>query len=163
MNTTAVSSLAVKTAIDTYVPAYINNDYLALSDLSEGEGLDIILEALVAGDVQVRDYFLGLPNQYGIGGVAQAVSNLVLLLPAGQKRSLNSVLAFFSYEAGDTDYAVRLVELALAEDDEYTLAKLIKRVIQAGWAPEVLQEARNDCHAKVAEILEHDYPIKVEE
>ena len=145
---------SVKSAIDEYAKAYASDTM----DTVTGYQVDTIMFGLLSGDLQVRDYFLGLPLDYDLETATNIVSNLSASLPTGNKRHLYCALAMFAFEKGDTKGALDLLDICDSEAD-YSLSSLLRRAIQAGWESDAFVAMRNSCHAGVTEAMSEDEPI----
>ena len=145
----------VKVAIDTYAEAYESNNNEVVTD----KLVDTIITALTAGCLQTRDYLMGLPYTYDLNTSSDIVSALAFYLPEGETRHLYTVIAGFAYEAGDTDKAVFLINLSLDEDKDYSLAQLLKRVVDAKWNKLEFEIMRQTCHPKLIVAMESDSTI----
>jgi hypothetical protein len=140
---------------------------LALDQLCEefeerGMGVDRALVAKVLirlHDLQVRDYAMGL------GGI-ESVSTpegleilwamwrwLLRIAPSGYVAPVASVFALMTYERGDGALARRALDRALAENDEYSMALLLRRTFAAGWPPKNFTAMREELHPKICAAL----------
>jgi hypothetical protein len=54
-----------------------------------------------------------------------------------------------AYENGDGALAQKALDRALADDERYPLAGLLRRVFNAGWPPESFATMRAELHPKV--------------
>lgn len=97
-------------------------------------------------DIQVRDYALGL---LGNGKNILSALNYLLDKAPTDTTFINApacLLAALLYERGDSASAV--ITLSNAQH-HYSLAILLKRVMQAGWPPTSFTSLRADLHPKV--------------
>lgn len=99
-------------------------------------------------DIQVRDYALGLMNPNKAETLIPAVAYLLAVAPTDTIyiSAPATLLATLYYEMGNTEEA--LLTLSNAQED-YTLAKLLHRVIVAGWEPASFAALRAELHPKV--------------
>jgi hypothetical protein len=97
-------------------------------------------------DIQVRDYALGIINADNIKTINSALAHLVMVAPEGYDSPALTLLSVTYYEMGEEEKAKAILEKAEAE---YSLAKLLSRVFEAGWPKESFQEMRNQLHPKV--------------
>ena len=110
---------------------------------------DIHATALILwslGDVQVRDYALGLVESDNLDHHAQVWTNLALTAPKKYRSAPASILSAIRYEQRDKTEAVRWL---LHADSEYPLAKLLRRVYNAEWNFNALAGMRKELHPKV--------------
>jgi hypothetical protein len=70
-------------------------------------------------------------------------------------------LSAFYYELGATESAKEALSFALQLNADYGLAKLLYRVIEAGWDNSAMAKMRKELHPKVIEGLDSnaDTPI----
>jgi hypothetical protein len=54
-----------------------------------------------------------------------------------------------AYERGEGALAHKALDRAFADDDQYSLALLLRRVFTAGWPPESFTAMRAQLHPKV--------------
>lgn len=102
--------------------------------------------------VQVRDYALGyMPEVLGAG---EAIRFILTLHSVKEKTPATlSILSAFAWEAEEVEIAVNSVALAGSMDSDYSLAKLLSRVISAGWPSSAFATMRKELHPKVVEHL----------
>jgi len=116
---------------------------------------------LVNNDIQLRDFVMGISNDYH-NDTEKVVAWLETLIEAiGETKNayaLLTVLAMYYYEAGDTGRAILSLDLVQDFDPNYSLAQLIRRVIFAGWPQGSVASMRTQLHEKVrATILDAEY------
>ena len=152
--TASITRIEAKEAIDTFIRHYLNNNSADVS-------AEIIstVTAGVSTDIQVRDYLLGLSLDYPLPSLIEALSVMSEFIPEGQRSGIYSVLAAHVYQTGDENRAQEFLALALNEDDSYSLAKLLQRVINAGWPQGAFASMTEELHPKVVEGLD-DTPIE---
>lgn len=99
-------------------------------------------------DIQVRDYALGLMNPNEAETLIPALGYLLAVAPTDTIyiNAPATLLAALYYEMGNT--AEALLTLSNAQED-YTLAKLLHRVITAGWEANSFIKMRNSLHPMV--------------
>jgi len=119
----------------------------------EGRGAeDRELAARVIGrmsDIQVRDFSLGSHTEETADFYWQMWRDLLLIAPRGFVAPIASVFASMAYERGEGALAHKALDRALADDDQYSLALLLRRVFTAGWPPESFTAMRAELHPKV--------------
>jgi hypothetical protein len=107
------------------------------------------------GSPNFRDYVLGAPVlELGHHTAIKFIEAILPLVPNEADRvPFYTVLSSFYYEIGDTELAV--VSLATAQNlnPDYSLAKLLTRVIDAGWESAGITQMRQELHPKVVETL----------
>ena len=147
--TASITRSEAKVAVDTFITHYINNNSADVS----AETITA-LQAGVSKDIQVRDYLLGLSLEYPLPSLIEALSVMIEFIPEGSRSGIYSVLAAQVYQGGDTDRAQEFLALALDEDSSYSLAKLLQRVINAGWPEGAFAKMTEELHPKVVEGLD---------
>jgi Domain of unknown function (DUF4192) len=128
-----------------FITESLNNEI----DLT-GERLEAVILA-VNSDLQVRDWLVGLPNRWSIDEGIKFMQYMCIHAPAEDLVPFVTVQAMYHYEQGDTEKAIMLTNYALRLDKEYSLAKLLRRIIAAGWPAATFQEMRNELDVKVVE------------
>ena len=119
----------------------------------EGRGAeDRELVARVIGrmsDIQVRDFSLGSHTDE-TGDLYWAMwGDLLRIAPRGFVAPIASLFAAMAYERGEGALAHKALDRALADDDQYSLALLLRRVFTAGWPPASFTAMRAELHPKV--------------
>jgi hypothetical protein len=152
--TATVTQRSAKEAVDTFVRHYLNNNSADVS----AETITAV-QIGVGKDIQVRDYLLGLSLDFPLEGLIEALSVMSEFIPEGQRSGIYSVLAAHVYQTGDENRAQEFLALALNEDDSYSLAKLLQRVINAGWPQGAFASMTEELHPKVVAGLD-DNPIE---
>ena len=74
---------------------------------------------------------------------------LTALAPAGSIAPVATLWAISDYEMGNTASALERLDTAKADQEDYSLAKLIGRVISTGWPVESFTAMRSELHHKV--------------
>ena len=134
---------------------------LAINDLAaefaqKGTSQDNLLIALVLKrllDLQVRDYAMGIVSEENIETMWQMWRHLMKLAPKGYIAPVATLFSAINYERGDGAMASKALDRAFADDANYPLAKLLKRVYAAGWPPESFAKMRAELHPKVVATL----------
>lgn len=102
--------------------------------------------------IQVRDYALGYMP--AVLGASEAVRFILTLNSVQEKTPATlCLLSAFAHEAGEVEVSINAVALAGTMDSEYSLAKLLSRVISAGWPSSAFASMREELHPKVVEHL----------
>lgn len=119
----------------------------------EGRGAeDRELVARVIGrmsDIQVRDFSLGSHTDETADCYWMMWRELLVIAPRGFVAPIACLCAAMAYERGDGALAHKVLDRALADDDQYSLAHLLRRVFTAGWPPESFTAMRAELHPKV--------------
>ena len=152
--TASITRREAKIAVDDFVHHYIANTSADVSPETI-----VAIQAAVSTDIQIRDYLLGLSLEYPLPNVIEALSVMSEFIPDGYRAGIYSVLAACNYQNESTDTAKDFLALALAEDDSYSLAKLLERVIGAGWPTGAFAKMTVELHPKVVEGLD-ETPIE---
>ena len=122
-------------------------------EYTQGRGAeDRELTARVIGrisDIQVRDFALGSHNDETADAYWQMWRELLLIAPRGFVAPIASIFAALAYERGEGALAHKALDRALADDDRYSLALLLRRVFTAGWPPQSFSAMRAELHPKV--------------
>ncbi len=100
-------------------------------------------------DVQVRDYALGVHTEDTFDLYFAMWRELLRKAPRGFVAPIACIVAAMSYESGDGALAQKALDRALADDERYPLAGLLRRVFNAGWPPESFAQMRAELHPKV--------------
>lgn len=152
--TAIITRREAKIAVDDFVHHYIANTSAEVSPETI-----VAIQASVSTDIQIRDYLLGLSLEYPLPSVIEALSVMSEFIPEGNRAGIYSVLAGMHYQNESTDTAKNFLDLAFAENDSYSLAKLLQRVISAGWPTGAFHSMTVELHPKVVEGLD-ETPIE---
>jgi hypothetical protein len=104
-------------------------------------------------DIQVRDYALGSHNDETADAYWQMWRELLLIAPRGFVAPIASIFAALAYERGEGALAHKALDRALADDERYSLALLLRRVFTAGWPPQSFSAMRAQLHPKVVAAI----------
>ncbi len=103
--------------------------------------------------IQVRDFLLGIPKERDINYVGNWLSHVGNRTPRLYDVPVSTVVSSLYYSVGDTEQANHYLNMALTVNPEYSLAKLLRRVYDAGWGADGFGNMRDNLHDKVkAEI-----------
>jgi len=107
---------------------------------------DYHLPKLVASleNLQIRDYFLGLLDHNNPEHWAR-VDRIIRECPVALAKPAITLMGVLFFESGRTESAIHYFEKA----PKYPLSKLMLRVAYAGWAPNTLEEMRQNLHQTV--------------
>jgi hypothetical protein len=100
-------------------------------------------------DIQVRDFALGSHTPETSDWYWQMWRELLGLAPRGFVAPIASVFAALAYERGEGALAQKALDRALADDEKYSLALLLRRVFTAGWPAQSFTAMRKELHPKV--------------
>jgi len=155
MNTTLTRGEALNT-IDFAIEQFINEIEI------EDNMLEVITYA-VNNDLQIRDYFLGLPNDFPMQVCVDFVNYLSRLTNAENCYAYDTISAMYHIEKGNNELASTLLDGAEIANPNYNLIKLAKRVISAGWNGEALATMRSELHSKVVAGIKEEPNYVIEE
>jgi hypothetical protein len=141
MNTTLTRGEALDT-VDFAIEQFIN-------EIEIEDGMLEVITYAVNNDLQIRDYFLGLPNEFKMQVCVDFVNYLSRLTNAENCYAYDTISAMYHIELGNTELAKTLLSGAENANPDYNLTKLAKRVISAEWSGEMLANMRNDLHLAV--------------
>jgi hypothetical protein len=120
---------------------------------------DRILVARMIGrmsDVQVRDYALGVHSEDTYDLYFTMWRELLRLAPRGFVAPIACIVAAMAYEGGDGALAQKALDRAFADNEQYPMAQLLRRVFNAGWPPESFAQMRSELHPKVIAAIFED-------
>ena len=115
--------------------------------------VEIVVKATNA-NVNFRDYVLGAPVlEFGHTKAIHFVTDLLPLMAEAERVPFYTILSSFYYESGDSELAVASLHTAQALNPDYSLAKLLTRVINANYPASMMTTMRLELHPKVTETL----------
>lgn len=139
----------------------------AIEDFSNGleEIQDSIANEItfaVNNDLQIRDYLIGLPNSYPLNICAGFLETLATMVPAGERFAYDTVNAMYQYELENMNTCKTLLEMAYEANPNYSLTKLVTRVVAAGWPSDSFTTMRNELAQSVLDHINEnaDYIIE---
>jgi hypothetical protein len=134
-------------ACDTIISQYFANAPL------DTNLVEIVVKATNA-NANFRDYVLGAPVlEHGHTKAIHFVTALLPLMSEAERVPFYTILSAFYYELGDNELATASLHTAQALDPEYSLAKLLTRVMNSGYPSEGLTQMRVELHPKVMATL----------
>ena len=141
---------------DTLIQAFQVKGANAINDLIASDEMDpntinLVLGSLV--DLQVRDYAVGITTESNRDKLINIWSALAIIAPSGFIAPVATLCAIANYESGNEKTALEWLSKAQKDESEYPLAKLINRVIQAGWGAEHFAVMRKQLHPKVVATI----------
>jgi hypothetical protein len=116
----------------------------------------------VNNDIQVRDFFMGLPVTHSMQDVIKLSTFLAGMAKQGEDVPFFTLTGMFAYEMGNDQLCKLSLNYAEKNNPSYSLTHLLKRVIMSGWPRESFFNMRKEIHSKVIEqcyTLEPDYAI----
>jgi hypothetical protein len=116
----------------------------------------------VNNDLAVRDWVLGMPNRFTLEESIDFVRYMAVHTTALDSVPFITINAVFEYERGNSDKALLMIDYVNAVNNNYPLAKLITRTFDAGWAPEMFAQMRQELDAKVMADCNEE-PIREED
>ena len=108
----------------------------------------------INNEIQIRDYLLGLPDTFPMDTCKSFLSYIADSVDGADRYSVETVLSAYFFETGDMQMSAILLATALDTKSDYSLALLLKRVIEANWAPDSFRQMREELHPRVIEALE---------
>ena len=128
-----------------------------VGEYREGRGAeDRELAARVIGrlsDIQVRDFALGSHTDESADYYWAMWRDLLRIAPRGFVAPIACLLAAMAYERGEGALAHKGLDRGLGDDDQYSLAHLLRRVFTAGWPPQSFSAMRIELHPKVVAAI----------
>jgi hypothetical protein len=126
------------------------NDLIA-NDEMDTNTINLVLGSLV--DLQVRDYAVGITTENNRDKLINIWSALAIIAPEGSIAPVATLCAIANYESGNEKTALEWLSKAQKDESDYPLAKLISRVIGAGWGSEQFGVMREQLHPKVVATI----------
>ena len=128
-----------------------------VGEYREGRGAeDRELAARVIGrlsDIQVRDFALGSHTDESADCYWAMWRDLLRIAPRGFVAPVACLFAAMAYERGEGALAHKGLDRGLGDDDQYSLAHLLRRVFTAGWPPQSFSAMRIELHPKVVAAI----------
>ena len=127
----------------------------SILDFEDGLTNDTIQEIIFAvnNELQVRDYLMGLPNTFPMETCKAFLSYLSDSAGIANSYAVDTVLSAYCYETEDMVGSMTFLATALDTKPDYSLAKLIGRVMQAGWPADSFGKMRLELHSKVLDEI----------
>jgi hypothetical protein len=120
----------------------------------------------VNNDIQVRDFFMGLPVNHDIKDVIKLSAFLAGMAKQGEDVPFFTLTGMFAYEMGNDKLCKLSLNYAEKNNPSYSLTQLLKRVIMSGWPKESFVTMRTELHPKIIQHCyteEPDFVITMEE
>lgn len=131
----------------------INDSILDFEDGLSSEAISKIIYS-INNELQVRDYFLGLPATFDMDTCKAFVAYIADSVDGADRYSVETILSAYCYETEDILDSQIYLASALDTKSDYSLANLIQRVMNAGWPSSAFTEMRMELHPKVVSMLE---------
>ena len=155
MNTSLTRGEA-KDTIDFAIEQFIN-------EIEVSDGMLLTITYAVNNDLQIRDYFLGLPSDYGMQVAVDFVNYLTRVTNNDECYAYDTISAMYQIEQGNTEFAKSLLAVAESINPDYNLMKLAKRIISAEWDGKMLTQMRNELHSSVVDTITEEPNILIGE
>jgi sulfur transfer complex TusBCD TusB component (DsrH family) len=117
----------------------------------------------VNNDLQIRDYLIGLPNSYTLEQCSEFVDYLARMAGDESRYAFDTVNAMYNYELENTKACERLITQSYKANPDYSLTKLVSRVLEAGWPSNAFANMRNELAPKVMDNILEDIDFVIEE
>ena len=104
-------------------------------------------------DIQVRDFALGSHTDESADYYWAMWRDLLRIAPRGFVAPIACLFAAMAYERGEGALAHKGLDRGLGDDDQYSLAHLLRRVFTAGWPPQSFSAMRIELHPKVVAAI----------
>jgi hypothetical protein len=131
----------------------LHNSILNFQDGLNSETISKLIYS-INNEIQIRDYLLGLPNTFSLETCKSFLSYLGASVDESESYSILTILSAYFYEQDEIELCALSLATALEIKPDYSLAKLLDRVYEAGWSADSFVKMRNELHAKVIEMLE---------
>ena len=116
----------------------------------EGANLEKVILACNS-DLQVRDWLMGMPLTWSLEDCIKFTQYMAVHTTKEDSVPFVTVQAMYYYELDQIEKSVLLLNYALQIDKDYSLAQLLRKVMDAGWPVGGFTEMRNSLHPKVVE------------
>jgi hypothetical protein len=133
--------------------ALINNSIMDFQDGLSPETISKLIYS-INNEIQIRDYLLGLPNVYSLETCKSFLSYVGASVDESESYSLLTILSAYFYEQNEIELCALSLATALEIKPDYSLAKLLDRVYEAGWSADSFVKMRNELHETVVGTLE---------
>jgi hypothetical protein len=131
----------------------IHDSLMTFEDGLPSADISAIIYA-INNDIQIRDYLLGLPDTFPMDTCKAFLSYISDSVDGAERYSVDTIASAYFFETGDIEMAVMLLATALDTKSDYSLALLLKRVVEAGWPADSFRKMREELHPQVIANLE---------
>lgn len=108
----------------------------------------------INNEIQIRDYLLGIPATFSMDTCKAFLTYIADSVDGAERYSLHTILSAYYFETEDLESSAFLLATALDTKSDYSLALLLKRVMEANWPSDSFVTMRQELHSKVIEGLE---------
>jgi hypothetical protein len=120
----------------------------------EAPDLELIARLTVdLSDLTIRDYAFGITREETRSDLWSFWIWMFRISPKGFRAPSATLLAALSYERGEAALANQALEYALADNRDYSMAKLLKRTFAAGWPAEAFEAMRRELHPRICQLI----------
>lgn len=133
--------------------ALINNSIMDFQDGLSPETINKLIYS-INNEIQIRDYLLGLPSVYSLETCKSFLSYVGASVDEAESYSILTILSAYFYEQNEIELSALSLATALNIKPDYSLAKLLDRVYEAGWSANAFVQMRNELHETVVVMLE---------
>ena len=126
---------------------FLATNFMETNEL-DVESLEIASRA-ISKDIELRDYFLGMPSDFGLDFMVRLAEKMLPNIEAKERTAIYTCYSAFLYERGETDRAFLALSEAQDLEPDYSLAGLLTRVYQGGMSAEMYGKMRSELHPKV--------------
>jgi hypothetical protein len=85
------------------------------------------------------------------------------IMPRGYRAPFAVLYASLMYECGDGAIANCALDIAIKDQDDYSMASLLRRAFTSGWPPEAFDQMRKELHPKICQAIFGHYLSEGEE
>ena len=111
-------------------------------------------------NLQIRDFLMGVQLEKDIDYVGQYISLLGNVTVKDKAIPLATIFCGYLYQVEEIEQAKNMLVEVLVINPEYSLAKLLSRVFDSGWAPSEFSKMAQQLHHKVVDTI---YAIDAQE
>ena len=108
---------------------------------------------LALENLALRDFAITMHKSRQLLDAVELWRTLLTQAPFGYRAPVACLLAATSYEAGEGGLARLALDEAEKDDPEYSLAGLLKRVMESGWPPEAFTRMRHELAEKLGALV----------
>jgi hypothetical protein len=104
-------------------------------------------------NLQIRDFLMGVQLEKDIDYVGQYISLLGNVTVKDKAIPLATIFCGYLYQVEEIEQAKNMLVEVLVINPEYSLAKLLSRVFDSGWAPSEFSKMAQQLHHKVVDTI----------
>jgi hypothetical protein len=126
--------------------------------------LSVFTRGITSEILDLRDYVLGMPADFGVGFMINFAEAVVEQTPPEFSEfsyAIKTILACYYYENVELKRAKETLDEVLETNPDYPLATLLKRVFDSGWSPESFSDMRRELHPKVIKSLQEKASLNI--